>query len=49
MGKGSLFRLHIGEWMKRALKYILKELRCDCVSWIHLAWFGERCEAFVNK
>jgi len=32
---GSLFRLHIGEWM--ILKYIIKELGCDFVSWIHLA------------
>ena len=43
---GSLFRLHIGEWM--ILKYILKELGCDCISWIHLAWVGDRCEVSVN-
>jgi hypothetical protein len=43
---GSLFILHIDEWM--ILKYILKELGCDCVSWIYLAWVGDRWEASVN-
>jgi len=43
---GSLFRLHIGEWM--ILKYIIKELGCDFVSWIHLAWDGDRCVVSMN-
>jgi hypothetical protein len=38
MGKILLCRLDIIMWL--ILKCALKELECDCVSWIHLASGG---------